>query len=59
MAAFRAYLPSAASQVLGAGPLERGTSLVFRSTQTKLANKQLALSLLDTLLVKLFPELKL
>ena len=46
-------------QVVGAGPLERGTSLVFRSTQTKLANKQLALGLLDTLLVKLFPELKL
>merc|ERR1719244_269537 len=56
--AFRDYLPSVLATVLGEEKFKKSTSILLDCLQEPLLNKQLAYSLLDNLLVKLFPELR-
>ena len=55
--AFRTYLPQALRSVLG-DKFNPSTKTLFNVLQEPLLNKQLAYTLLETLLVKLFPELR-
>ena len=57
LAAFRQYLPAPVRTVLGERFLPSTTTLLDL-LQEPLLNKQLAYTLIDTLLVKLFPELR-
>jgi len=55
--AFRIYLPQALRSVLG-DKFDPSTKTLFNLLQEPLLNKQLAYTLLETLLVKIFPELR-
>eukprot|EP00092_Neocalanus_flemingeri_P010563 GFUD01011379.1.p1 GENE.GFUD01011379.1~~GFUD01011379.1.p1 ORF type:complete len:908 (-),score=173.35 GFUD01011379.1:129-2510(-) len=55
--AFRTYLPQALRSVLG-DKFNPSTKTLFNVLQEPLLNKQLAYTLLETLLVKIFPELR-
>ena len=55
--AFRTYLPQALRSVLG-DKYDPSTKTLFNVLQEPLLNKQLAYTLLEILLVKLFPELR-
>jgi len=55
--AFRTYLPSILKSVLGE-KFDPSTKALFNVLQEPLLNKQLAYTLLETLLTKLFPELR-
>jgi len=55
--AFRTYLPQPLRTVLGEN-FDPSTKTLFNVLQEPLLNKQLAYTLLETLLVKLFPELR-
>ena len=55
--AFRTYLPQALRSVLG-DKFDASTKTLFNVLQEPLLNKQLAYTLLEILLVKLFPELR-
>lgn len=57
LAAFRSYLPSLLASFLGKS-YNASTRTVFNCVQEPLLNKQLTYSLLETLLVKIFPELR-
>jgi len=58
LAAFRSYLPPLLARFLG-NSFEPSTEAVFRCLQVPLLNKQLTYTLLETVLVKVFPELRL
>merc|ERR1719320_197282 len=55
--AFRTYLPGLLRTVLGSR-FDPSTQTLFNVVQEPLLNKQLAYTLLETLLVKIFPELR-
>lgn len=55
--AFRIYLPKALRSVLS-DKFDPSTKTLFNALQEPMLNKQLAYTLLETLLVKLFPELR-
>ena len=59
LSAFREYLPSMLRDVMGEQEYNTSTNLLFRSLQHPLLNKQLAFTLIEILLVKVFPELSL
>lgn len=56
---FRQYLPNKLMEAILQEKFGSGTETIFLALQDPLLNKQLAYTLLETLLVKLFPELKL
>jgi len=58
LAAFRSYLPTLLARFLG-NSFEPSTEAVFRCLQLPLLNKQLTYTLLETVLLKVFPELRL
>jgi len=58
LAAFRSYLPALFAKFLG-NSFEPSTEEIFRCLQMPLLNKQLTYTLLETVLVKVFPELRL
>jgi len=55
--AFRTYLPGLLRTILGSR-FDPSTQTLFNVVQEPLLNKQLAYTLLETLLVKIFPELR-
>lgn len=55
--AFRSYLPSLLTRFLGKS-YNPSTQTIFNCVQEPLLNKQLTYGLLETLLVKIFPELR-
>ena len=59
LSAFREYLPLVLQDVIGDHEYNTSTKLLFRSLQHPLLNKQLAFTLIEILLVKIFPELSL
>ena len=58
LTAFREYLPSPVRKVLGQR-FDSSTEVLFSALQHPRLNKQLALTLLEVVAVKIFPELKL
>jgi len=56
--AFRGYLPSVMLTILGEDKFNKSTTTLLNGLQEPLLNKQLAYSVLDNLIIKLFPELR-
>ena len=59
LAALRRYLPTHLSLVLGEERFERGTERLVSGLQHPLMNKHLAFTLVEILIAKIFPEIKL
>jgi len=57
--AFQNYLPRLLRDIIGEDEMKKSTKLLFEALQHPLLNKHLAFTLLEILLVKLFPELTL
>ena len=57
--AFQDYLPKMIKDVVGEEEMRSSTRLIFSALQHPLMNKQLAFNIVEILLVKIFPELKL
>ena len=57
--AFQDYLPKLVKDVVGEEEMKSSTRLIFSALQHPLMNKQLAFHIIEILLVKIFPELKL
>ena len=59
MAALRRYLPAQLRLVMGEERFERGTERLVSALQQPLINKHLAFTLVEILIAKIFPEIKL
>jgi len=57
--AFQNYLPRLLRDIMGEDEMKKSTKLLFEALQHPLLNKHLAFTLVEILLVKLFPELTL
>jgi len=57
--AFQNYLPRLLRDIIGEDEMKKSTKLLFEALQHPLLNKHLAFTLVEILLVKLFPELTL
>ena len=59
LAALRSYLPAQLRLVMGEQRFERGTQRLLTGLQQPLMNKHLAFTLVEILIAKIFPEIKL
>ena len=59
LAALRRYLPTQLRLVMGEERFERGTERLVSGLQQHLMNKHLAFTLVEILIAKIFPEIKL
>ena len=59
IAAFRIYLPNHLKLLMGEERFERSTETLVMVLQQPLMNRHLAFTLLEILLAKIFPEIKL
>ena len=59
LAALRSYLPAQLRLVMGEERWDRGTERLVSGLQQPLMNKHLAFTLVEILIAKLFPEIKL